>query len=400
MAQGTPNFPLTGPLAPFEAGFTAHLVGLGYAPNGIAGQRALVAHLDRWLNAAGVPLAELTPAAVGRFLQARAAAGYATKLTEHGLAPVLEYLEQIGRYTRPALPPTPVEEIVSRFHRHLLEERGVGRATAGNYERVARRFLSDRPEPLEANLTELTARDVTAFVVAHHDRLSVAAMQTVVQGLRALLTFLYLTGLTSRPLASAVPSVAQRRRDLPRALPEGHLTLLLQSCDRSTPVGLRDFAILTVLARLGLRADEVAHLELGDIDWRAGELRVRGKGPRIDKLPLPSDVGVALVEYLRHARPKTPERRLFIRACAPRRGLSRQAVGGLVRAASVRAGLAPHGPHRLRHTVATGLLRRGAPLAEIAQLLRHQSVQTTVIYAKVDLGALAGLAQPWPGAVE
>jgi site-specific recombinase XerD len=400
MARGTPNSPLTGPLAPVEAGFTAHLVRLGYTPNGIAGQRALVAHLDRWLSAAGMTVAELTPAAVERFLQARAAAGYATKLTEQGLAPLLEYLEQIGRYRRPAPPATNVDEIVSCFHRHLLEERGVGRATAGNYERVARRFLAACPAPLEANLIGLTARDVTAFVVAQHDRLSVAAMQTVVQGLRALLTFLYLAGLTNRPLTPAVPTVARRRPDLPRALPEEHLALLLEGCERTTPVGLRDFAILTVLARLGLRADEVAHLELDDIDWRAGELRVRGKGPRIDKLPLPSDVGEAIVEYFRHARPKTAERRLFIRTCAPRRGLSRQAVGGLVRAASLRAGLAPHGPHRLRHTVATGLLRRGAPLAEIAQLLRHQSVQTTVTYAKVDLGALSGLAQPWPGALE
>lgn len=399
MAQRAPNFPLTGPLAPFESGFTVHLIGLGYSPQGIAGQRALVAHLDRWLDATGVALAEL-PAVVERFLDARGVAGYATKLTEHGLRPLLGYLEGLGLYTRPAPPATATDEIVSRFHRHLIEERGVGRATAGNYERVARRFLSERPGPLEARLIELTAPDVTAFIVAHNDRLGVAAMQTVVQGLRALLMFLYLTGLTSRSLASAVPTVARRCQGLPRALPEEHLALLLQGCDRTTPVGSRDFAILTVLARLGLRADEVAHLGLDDIDWRVGELRVRGKGPRVDRLPLPADVGDAVVEYLRHARPTTPERRLFIRASAPRRGLSRQAIGGLVRAASVRAGLAPHGPHRLRHTVATGLLRRGAPLAEIAQLLRHQSVQTTAIYAKVDREALSSLAQPWPGAVE
>jgi integrase/recombinase XerD len=153
-----------------------------------------------------------------------------------------------------------------------------------------------------------------------------------------------------------------------------------------------------MLVRLGLRASEVAGLTLDDIDWASGELRIRGKGPRVDKLPLPSDVGDALVDYLQHARPDCPDRRLFLRSCAPRRGLSRQAVGGLVRAASVRAGLAAHGPHRLRHTVATGLVRHGAPLVEIAQLLRHQTVQVTAIYAKVDLGALRTVAQPWPGA--
>lgn len=397
MARGTPNFPLTGPLAPYEAGFTARLVSLGYAPNGVVGQRALVAHLDRWLSTAGLTLTDLTPMVVERFLQARTEAGYATKLTEHGLAPLLGYLEELGLYTRAALETTPAEEIVSRFHRHLLKERGMGCATASNYERLARQFLSARPEPLVTNLSDLSAGDVTAFVLEHSGRLSSAAMQTVVQGLRALLKFFYLAGLTNRALASAVPTVARRRQELPRALSEEHVALLLQSCDRTTAVGIRDFAVLTVLARLGLRADEVAHLELDDIDWRAGEVRIRGKGPRLDKLPLPVDVGEAVVDYVRHARPKTPDRHLFIRAWAPRRGLSRQAIGGLVRAASGRAGLPPHGPHRLRHTVATGLLRHGAPLAEIAQLLRHQSVQTTVIYAKVDREALTNLTQAWPG---
>jgi len=400
MARGTPNFPLTGPLALFEADFTARLVSLGYTPVGIVGQRALIAHLDRWLNGAGLTLAHLTPAVVERFLKARAEAGYATKLTEHGLAPLLEYLEQLGQYTRPILPVAPADEIVFRFHQHLLEERGLGCATAGNYERVARQFLSARPEPLEAGLAELTAGQVTAFVLEQSGRLSVPGMQNVVQGLRALLEFLYLAGVTNRALSSAVPTVARRRQELPRALPEEQLALLLEGCDRTTPVGIRDFAILTVLARMGLRANEVAHLDLDDVDWRAGEIRIRGKGPRIDKLPLPGDVGEAVVDYLRRARPECAQRRLFIRSCAPLRGLSRQAIGGLVRAASVRAGLVPHGPHRLRHTVATMLLRRGASLAEIAQLLRHQSVQTTVIYAKVDREALSRLAQTWPGETE
>ena len=158
-----------------------------------------------------------------------------------------------------------------------------------------------------------------------------------------------------------------------------------------------DFAILTVLARLGLRCGEVAALQLDDIDWASGAIRIRGKGPRHDSLPLPADVGEALVAYLRTGRPNCADRRVFVRSCAPRRGLSRQAIGGVVRAASVRAELVPHGPHRLRHTVATRLLREGAPLSEIAQLLRHRSIQATVIYAKVDLDALSGVVQPWPG---
>jgi site-specific recombinase XerD len=155
-----------------------------------------------------------------------------------------------------------------------------------------------------------------------------------------------------------------------------------------------------VLARLGLRCNEVAALQLDDIDWTAGQVRIRGKGPRMENLPLPTDVGEAIVAYLQDGRPACVDRRLFIRSCAPRQGLTRQAIGGLVRAASVRAELTPHGPHRLRHTLATSLLREGANLAEIAQLLRHQSIQTTVIYAKVDHDTLLDLAQPWPGDTE
>jgi integrase/recombinase XerD len=400
MARRTPNFPLTGPLAPFEDGFLARLGSLGYVSSGFVGQRALLAHLDRWMGSAGLTVADLTPALVEKFLNARVESGYVTKLTEHGLTPVLEYLEQLGHYRKPIQPVTSVEEVVIRFRRHLLEERGLGDATVGNHERVARQFLSTRPDPLEASLAELITGDVIAFIRERSRWLGVSGMQNAVQGLRALMKFLYLAGLTDRTLASAVPSVARRRQELPRALPKGHVEQLLRSCDRNSSVGVRDFAILTVLARLGVRADEVAHLELNDIDWRAGDVRIRGKGPRVDKLPLPTDVGEAIIDYLRRARPNCSQQRLFIRSCAPRQGLSRQAIGGLVRAASVRAGLLPHGPHRLRHTVATELLRQGAPLAEIAQLLRHQSVQTTVIYAKVDRQALSSLAQMWPEAAQ
>lgn len=272
----------------------------------------------------------------------------------------------------------------------------MGDATVANYERVARRFLALRPPPVEVSVAALTASEVTAFVVARSRELGVDGMQTVVGGMRALLRFLYVARLVERSLASAVPTVARRRRELPRVLPGEHVGLLLGACDRATPVGIRDFAVLVMLARLGLRANEVASLRLDDIDWAAGEVCIRGKGPRLDVLPLPADVGDALVAYLQRGRPDCVDREVFIRSCAPRRGLTRQAVGGLVRAASVRAGLAAHGPHRLRHTVATGLLHQGAPLVEIAQLLRHQTVRATVIYAKVDQHALSALAQPWP----
>lgn len=398
MTRCDPPLEPAGPLALFKDGFVAHLVALGYVSSGLAGQRALFGHLDRWLGAAGVELAELTPSILDEFLQARRAEGYATKLTVRALVPMLDYLEHMKLYTRPVSSTTALDDLLEQFHQHLTNERGLGEGTARGYLSVARRFLVAYSPRLGTSLVELAPSDVTGFVLARSSELGVAGMQTVVSGMRALLRFFYTASLTDRNLASAVPTVARRQEDLPRSLSNDHVVRLLSSCNRATPVGVRDFAILTLLARLGLRAGEVAAMRLDDVDWAAGELRVRGKGPREDRLPLPADVGDAIVAYLHHGRPDCAGRQLFIRSSAPRRGLSRQAVGGLVRAASVRAGLIPHGPHRLRHTVATELLRDGASLDEIAQLLRHQSVSVTVSYAKVDHRALSGLVQPWPGA--
>jgi integrase/recombinase XerD len=307
-------------------------------------------------------------------------------------------LHELGELPEPSVISSPKEELVELFRRYHLEERGLAPDVVSNYARVARLVLGTRAEPIRVSLAELSAADVSAFVLDQCGKRTVADAHNVISGLRALLRFLYVEGWTQQDLASAVPKLARRRRDLPRALEAEHVVRLLASCDRATPVGVRDFAILTVLTRLGVRAGEVARFELRDVDWHAGEVLIRGKGPRLDRLPLPWDVGEALANYLRRSRPHCSQPRLFIRSCAPLAGLSRQAIGGIVRAAAVRAGLPPLGPHRLRHTVATGLLRRGAALPEIAQLLRHRSLQTTAIYAKVDQAALSTLALAWPGA--
>jgi len=211
------------------------------------------------------------------------------------------------------------------------------------------------------------------------------------------LRFLHVAGWTPTGLAQAVPSVAGwRLSSLPRVLEPDQVARLLSTCDRSTPLGRRDFAILTLLARLGLRAGEVARLSLDDIAWRAGELTIRGKGSTIERLPLPHDVGGALASYLRNGRPTSRSREVFLSARAPVRALSSQAVTAVVRYACDRAGVERVGAHRLRHTVASELLRAGAPLAQIAPILRHASVSTTAIYAKVDREALRALARPWP----
>jgi integrase/recombinase XerD len=243
--------------------------------------------------------------------------------------------------------------------------------------------------------------EVRGFVVEVCPRLGRRAAQLTVVALRALLRFLHLEGVLERSLAGAVPSVAGwRLSGLPKRLEPGAVDALLDSCDRSAVIGLRDLAILTVLARLGLRAGEVAALSLEDIDWRAGELIVRGKGARSERLPLPDDVGEAIVGYLRDGRPATAQdRAVFVRVRAPHHRLSPGGVTFVVRAAARRAGLGLVHAHRLRHTAASEMLRCGATLPEVGQVLRHRHASSTAIYAKVNREALRQIARPWPGAV-
>ena len=246
---------------------------------------------------------------------------------------------------------------------------------------------------------ELVGVDVIAFLVRETARCSVGAAKGRVAELRALLKFLYLKGYTSRNLATAVPGVAGwHDTTVPAGLAAADVERLLDRCDRDTSVGVRDFAILMLVARLGLRSIEVARLELGDIDWRAGEIVVRGKARRHDRLPLPCGVGDALAAYLSDGRPVTTIRQVFMAVKAPRRPIRADLVSDVTRRACERAGLPRVGAHRLRHALATEMLRRGATLVEVSQVLRHRDLATTAIYAKVDFVTLRRVAQPWPGA--
>jgi integrase/recombinase XerD len=261
-------------------------------------------------------------------------------------------------------------------------------------------FLAERSEPLEDALRQLTTGEVTGFVVARcaPGRCSGSTAKILTGGLRSLLRYLHVAGFTAIPLAPAVPRAAGwRLSSLPRALETGQVARLLESCDRATAIGRRDLAILSLLARLGLRCCEVSGLCLDDFDWRAGEVTIRGKGSAMERLPLPHDVGEALVDYLRDGRSASAGfREVFVAAKAPRRPLSPTGVTHVVGCACKRVGMEPVGAHRLRHTLASDLLRAGTPLAQIAPILRHASVATTAIYAKVDRNALRALARPWP----
>jgi integrase/recombinase XerD len=390
---------VSGPLAEYAAGFAAYLAGAGYRPLSAANQVRLLAHLSRWLEDRGLAPGELTGQRVREFLAARRAAGYTCRLSERGLAPLLDCLRGLGVVPEPGrpVPAAAVDVLLDRYRSYLAVERGLAASTVRYYLDEARGFLSGR----ECGLGALSAAEVSGFVAAECRRRSTGAAKILVTALRSLLRFLVLEGLVMPGLQDTVPAVAGwRGGGLPKALPDGQVAALLAACDRGTATGRRDFAVLTLLARLGLRACEAAALELDDIDWRAGTVTVRGKGRRDERLPLPPDAGEALAGYLRGGRPAgSSSRRVFLASRAPGGGLSADAVKAIVRYACRRAGISPAGAHRLRHSAATGMLRAGAPLAEIGQVLRHRSVSTTAIYAKVDHGALARLAMPWPGSL-
>lgn len=396
-----------GPLEEYASGFASELRRRGYTASSACLQMYLMAHLSRWLATEGLNVQGLATTEVERFFCARRAAGRVNHRTNKALQPMLTYLRGLGVVPAPPPPPPsvvgPVDVALECFRHYLTVERGLARGTVRGYVDAVRPFLRTRilPGGTELELVHLSAADVTAFVVARCAQQSPGAASMTVTALRSLLGFLHVEGLIGRSLTSAVPSVPGRRlMGLPKGLEPGQVQRLLASCDRRTRCGRRDFAILTLLARLGLRVGEVAALQLDDIDWHVGEIVIHGKGQCADRLPLPTDVGEALAAYLRRGRPATAEGRgVFVRVRAPHRALGASSVGAVVLGAARRAGLTHIHPHRLRHTAATELLRAGASLPEIGQLLRHRRVLTTAIYAKVDREALRAIARPWPGGV-
>jgi integrase/recombinase XerD len=389
---------VSGPLLQFVDGFRIDLLARGYSLWGAQEQLYLLAHVSRWMESEGLEVAALTPGTLERYFVWRRRQGYCHSLSPLSLRRLLGFLDGLGVLPADDTVISPVDRLLGEFRDFLVRERGMQPTSAAQYQPTARLFLSERPEPLEVALASVSAAEINVFVLREARRRSIRSAETVIFALRALLRFLHVHGLIAEPLAGAVPSVARRREDLPRGLPAGQVALLLDGCDRTTSTGRRDFAILVLLSRLGLRRCEIAALSLDDLDWRAGEIVVHGKGSRIDRLPLPVDAGEAIVDYLRHGRPRgVVDRSLFITACAPLRGITRGCVTDIVRYACVRAGIPPIGAHRLRHTVATELLAHGAGLVEIGQMLRHQDQSTTAVYAKVDRASLSPLALPWPG---
>lgn len=389
---------INGPLTMYLNGFSDELAGRGYKPVSATRHLWLMAHLSRWLEAEGLMAEDLTPVRLEEFLQARRATGFTYRLSPHALVPLIGYLTGLGVVSPvPAAVPTPSDMLIGDYRRHLVADRGLAPSTVATYTKVATDVLEHWGNPEGRELAGVPAGEVCALTLAECRRRSVPSAKAFVTALRSWLRFLSAEGLTGHDLAGAVPTVAGWRDSwVPRGLDEADVTALLDSVDATTAVGLRDRAVLVLLARLALRIGEVARLVLDDVDWRQGEILVRGKAKRRDRLPLPVDVGGALVAYLRDGRPHVSCRAVFLRAHAPITPLSAGAVGLMVRRVAERAGVAASA-HQLRHTAATAMLRAGGSLDEVGQVLRHGSVDTTAIYAKVHHLALRELAMPWPG---
>jgi site-specific recombinase XerD len=390
---------MTGPLAPFAEAYAAELGERGYTPLSVVGELRQVGRLSRWLEARGQEASDLSADRLAQFLTWQRAGGrHRCQWSRPGLVCLLDVLRRQGVVAaeQPAAAGSPADLLLASFERYLLIERGLAAGTVRGYVEHARWFLDGLASA--GGLAGLSAGEVSGAVLRKAaSGVSVSATQFFVSGLRAFLRFCFVEGLLQADLSQAALAVTGRRRSLlPRGISRADAAALLDACDRRSGLGRRDYAVIILLLRLGLRAREVAGLTLDDIDWRAGELLVRGKGGRQDRLPLPADVGAAIASYLRRGRPASTRREVFLRARAPYAPIASGTVCSTVRRTCRRAAIAEVGAHRLRHTTACEMVQARVPLARIGQVLRHRSLQSTAIYARVDRDQLRLLAQPWP----
>ena len=399
-----PEVQVSGPLADRAAGFAAYLAGRGYAWSSTKHHLYLMADLSAWLAGQGLAAEDLTGPVTGRFWEdLRARGSYLVKGTS--AEPLLGYLRSIGVLPRQRAdgPASTAGVLLQEYDRYLRVERRAGEVTITQYLRYANEFLTAAGEPPDgpetgARLAALDGAQVLDAVsrqVARHRPPSIGADLT---GDRAFLRFLERTGRTTRPLAAAIPRAARQPSRLPEQVDPATAAVILASCDRATEGGCRDRAVLLLLHRYGLRPVEVTRMELPDLRWRAGEFVVHGKAGRVDVLPLLRDVGEAIVEYLRIRRPAPPGvAAVFLSARAPVQPMRKSSVGALAGRACARAGVPRTGPRAFRHAVGHDLLKSGASLVEIRDVLRHRDIETTTAYTRVDVSALRSLARPWPG---
>src|SRR5581483_5768404 len=394
-----------GPLAPYLRSFAQFLSQQGYTRCYLRRHLMLATRFSHWLQHRHIRSRRISSEHVRKYLRHR----YRDRQANEGDSAVLGHLIEFLRTKRAipdakiSAPLSPAERCARSYERYLREDRALAKATIVNYVPFIADFLRDRFGARPVRLSRLRAADVIRFVQSRARRLHVKRAKLMTGALRSFFQYARLRGEVTLDLAAAVPIVASwSMASIPRAIAPEQTRKLLASIDRKTAMGRRDYAIVLLLARLGLRSGEVTALELNDIDWSTGQLSVRGKAGRRSEMPLPVDVGRAVAAYLRQARPPCTSRRVFVRTKAPVRGfLGVSGVGSIIRHRLQRAGIiAPtYGAHQFRHGLASDMLHRGASLAEIVAVLGHQHPDTTSIYTKIDLKALHTLAQPWPGGV-
>lgn len=394
-----------GPLGPYIDSYAAEMSGEGYAQQTSELQVRLIVDFGRWLTKRKIIAREITAELFQPYLHARARRRRPTGNDLSALRRLLDLLVRQGVVQASvALAATPADRLVTEFRLYLQQERALAATTQSYYLTFVGEFLEERFGAGPVDLSSLCAVDVTGFVQRRAVTIQSRRIQLMTTALRSFLRFARYRGDIDKDLAACVPAVANwKLSTIPRALPSDQVELVLSSIDRRTAIGRRDYAILLILARLGLRAGEIKTLTLEDLDWQEGLITVRGKAGRYSQLPLPADVGEAIADYLRNGRPTGNSRCVFLRAKAPAGSFRGQCgIGSIVKHALARAGVeSPRkGAHQFRHGLASQMLQQGASLSEIGELLRHRSPQTTAIYAKVDLVSLAKLALPWPGGAQ
>jgi site-specific recombinase XerD len=390
---------LSGPLGAELRGLTTWLIEQGYSHYTVRTKQQLLTSLEQWLRRKRLAVTNLDERRLEAFLRRKRRDRKGDLKT---LQQFLCYLRshKVVPVRNPHCDRSPLTDTLSQYETYLRTERGLVTATIRGYLHFIHQFLLERFRGRPFLLKVVKASDISDFVLRCSHSMSLTTAQLVTTALRSFFRFLFQKGELQTNLAAVVPTVAAwSLSTMPKYLTSQEVDRLLKACQRRTATGRRDYAILLLLARLGLRAGEVVALELEDINWRAGEILVRGKGLLHDRMPLPVDVGKALTSYLRRDRPACKTRRVFVCTRAPIRGLARaQTVTSIVHRALARADLHPAfaGSHLFRHSLATSMLRSGATMAEVGEVLRHRHPDTTEIYAKVDFDGLRSLAHPWP----
>ena len=390
-----------GPLSPYLDSFGWRLYECGYSPGVGQAYIRYVSYLSQWLEQNGFKAQQLDEHKIRDYMEVLKH----HKDTVVSSSPYLLFLSYLREKGVIKKSPPPVKNqidgIVHEYVEYLLNERGLAKSTIPHRRIFPRRFLEERFGKKPVVLSQLKARDFIRYVENHAHEYGALYRGTMVLVLRDFCRFLYLHKYIKEDISVSIPRVPHwKATRLPIHLEHTDVEGVLKTCERNTPKGMRDYAILLLLVRLGLRAGEVRNLTLDDVDWESGEITICGKGSKRNRLPLPQEIGKALVQYLQHGRPPCSSRHLFIRLRAPHTKFqSSSPIGKIVEQAIKRAGLNPphKGSHLLRHTFATSLLRHGASLPEIGRMLGHERVSSTLVYAHIDMKNLKKVAQPWPG---